>query len=119
MEIVSGCPTTDGNDYTDSLRWTALMSGEVKMDICANTGIHSSETAIKMLLAGAKAFEVASLPIKEGFGSITRLNNEIKAWMERHNFNSISDFCGRLAQEESSDGYKWERTQFLKIISRD
>ena len=119
MEIVSGCPTTDGNDYTDSLRWTALMSGEVKMDICANTGIHSSETAIKMLLAGAKAFEVASLPIKEGFCSITRLNNEMKAWMERHNFNSISDFCGRLAQEESSDGYKWERTQFLKIISRD
>lgn len=119
MEIVPGCPTTDGNDYTDSLRWTALMSGEVKMDICANTGIHNSSTAIKMLLAGAKAFEVASLPIKEGFGSITSLNNEIKAWMERHNFDSISDFCGRLAQEESEDGYKWERTQFLKIISRD
>ena len=119
MEIVSGCPTTDGNDSFDTLRWTALMSGEVKMDICANTGIHTSETAIKMLLAGAKAFEVASLPIKEGFGSITRLNNGIKAWMEAHNFNSISDFCGRLAQEESSEGYKWERTQFLKIISRD
>ena len=73
----------------------------------------------KSWVAGAKAFEVASLPIKEGFGSITRLNNEIKAWMERHNFDSISDFCGRLAQEESEDGYKWERTQFLKIISRD
>lgn len=119
MEIVSGCPTTDGNDYLESLRWTALMSGEVRMDICSNTGIHNSETAIKMLLAGAKAFEVASLPIKEGFGSITRLNNEIKAWMEKHNFEKISDFCGKLAQEGNEEGYKWERTQFLKIISRD
>ena len=93
-------------------------SGEVKMDICANTGIHSSETAIKMLLAGAKAVEIASLPIKEGFGSITRMNNGIKEWMERHGFEHISDFCGHLAQESNEEGYKWERTQFLKTINK-
>lgn len=119
LEIVGGTPTTNGSEYTDSLRWTTLMSGEVKMDIAANTGIHNGETAIKMLLAGAKAVEVASLPIKEGFGSITRMNNEIKAWMEKHGYERISDFCGKLAQENNDEGYKWERTQFLKIISRE
>ena len=118
MAIVGGTPTTNGSEYADSLRWTALMSGEVKMDICANTGIHSSETAIKMLLAGAKAVEIASLPIKEGFGAITRMNNGIKEWMERHGFEHISDFCGHLAQESNEEGYKWERTQFLKTINK-
>ena len=118
MEIVGGTPTTNGTEYADALRWTALMSGEVRMDIAANTGIHSGETAVKMLLAGAKAVEIASLPIKEGFGSITRMNNDIKAWMERQGFEKISDFCGKLAQENNDEGYKWERTQFLKIISR-
>lgn len=118
LEIIGGTPTTTGTEYSDALRWTALMSGEVKMDICSNTGIHSGETAVKMLLAGAKAVEVASCPINEGFGAITRINNEIAAWMEKKGFEKISDFCGRLAQETNEEGYKWERTQFLKLISK-
>ena len=46
------------------------------------------------------------------------MNNGIKEWMERHGFEHISDFCGHLAQESNEEGYKWERTQFLKTINK-
>ena len=44
------------------------------------------------------------------------MNEDIEAWMKRHGFSSVNDFKGRLAQEKSEEGYKWERTQFLKTI---
>lgn len=116
MKIVYGSSLSSGYEYGNALRWTALMSGEVKMDICANTGIHSGTTAIKMLLAGAKAVEVATVALKEGVGSITKMNEVISSWMDEHNYSSISEFCGVVAQERNQEGYRWERTQFLNVI---
>ncbi|MBQ0072238.1 MAG: dihydroorotate oxidase, partial [Spirochaetales bacterium] len=119
MTISNGSAISAGTEYTNSLRWTALMAGEVKMDICANTGIHSAETVIKMLLAGAKAVEVCSVIMKNGYEVIGKMNEEILAWMEAKQFSSVSDFCGKLAQEKNAEGYKWERTQFLNLIGGD
>ncbi len=116
LSFVPGPILSDKNDYTDSLRWIALMSGEVKMDLCANTGIHSAETAIKMLLAGAKCVEVCSVVIEKGYDSITKINEGIATWLDKHGFETIFDIVGKLAQEMSDDGYEWERTQFLRTI---
>ena len=117
MSFINGIPTSSPNDYGEALRWIGLMSGEVKMDLAGNTGIYSGETAIKMLLAGAKAVEVCSVVIKDGFSAITKINRDIESWMERKNFADIASFCGKLAEERNSEGYKWERTQFLKTIN--
>ena len=48
-------PLSGADEYAESLRWIALMSNEVKCDLAASTGVHSGETAIKLLLAGAAA----------------------------------------------------------------
>ena len=116
LEFVSGPMLSDYNDYTDTLRWIGLSSGELRMDLCANTGIHSGETAVKMLLAGAKAVEICSVVSLQGYEAISRINNEISTWMDGKGYKDISSFNGLLAQEKNSDGYKWERTQFLKTI---
>lgn len=116
LSFVPGPMLSDGKDYSDTLRWVALMSGEVQMDICANTGIHSAETAIKMLLSGAKSVEICSAVIKNGYEAISEMNSGILSWMEKNGYNTISDFAGKLAQERNKEGYKWERTQFLKTI---
>lgn len=115
-KIVFGSPLTSGNEYGNALRYVALMSGECKLDIASNTGIHSSSTIIKMLLSGSKAVEVQSVVIKNGFGVIDKMNKEISIWMEKNGYSSIDEFRGMLAQEESTDGYLWERNQFTHLI---
>ena len=117
LEFTSGSPTSSADEYGEALRWIGLMSGETRMDYCGNTGIHSGESVVKMLLAGAKAVEVCSAVIKEGFGAIGRMNSFLEEWMKKHGYSSLSDFTGLLAQENRKDGYNWERTQFLKTIS--
>ena len=117
MTFSQGSPSSSPDEYGEALRWIGLMSGEVKMDLAGNTGIHSGETVVKMILAGAPACEICTSVIRNGFSAITSMNDAIEAWMGRHGFSSINDFRGRLAQEKSEEGYKWERTQFLKTIS--
>ena len=52
------------------LRWIAMLSHQVKCDLAASTGIHDGHAAIKQLLVGAKAVEVASVLYKKGFKEI-------------------------------------------------
>ena len=117
LEMTSGSPVSQSDEYGEALRWIGLMSGECGIDFCGNTGIHSGESVVKMLLAGAKAVEICSAIVKNGFGVIGEMNAFLESWMGKHGYSSTSDFIGILAEERRKDGYNWERTQFLKTIS--
>ncbi len=118
LEISSASPVSSKDEYAEALRWIGLMSGEVKADFAGNTGIHNGETTVKMLLSGAKAVEICTAVVQHGFGVIGEINSFVEDWMKRHNYASTSDFIGLLSQEHIQDGWKWERTQFLKTIGQ-
>ncbi len=116
LTFVPGPELSSPKEYSGALRWIALLSGEVDMDLCGNTGIHDGETVVKMLLAGAKAVEVCTAIIKHGAEVITQMNEFVSDWMDKKGYESLDQFIGKLAQERNSEGYKWERTQFLNMI---
>ena len=103
------------NDYILPLRWTGILSGITSCDIAATTGIHSSQTALKFILAGASAVQIASAIYHEGPSLISRMNQEISDWMDQKGFESLSDFQGSLCQKTSSV-QAWERVQFMKYF---
>ena len=117
LEFTASSPSSSPDEYGEALRWIGLMSGEVKMDLCGNTGIHDGNTVVKMILAGAPAVEICTAIVKKGFSVIGEMNSFIEDWMKRHGYSSINEFKGLLAQEKTGEGYKWERTQFLKTIN--
>lgn len=102
-------------DYSETLRWTAIMSSVVKADICSSTGIRDSSTVIKMLLAGAKATQISSAIYTSGYGLIKTILTDVENWMDRHNFETIDKFRGKLSYDKISDPQQWERAQFMKI----
>lgn len=116
MTLVPAQMLSSKDEYALSLRWTALMSEEVRYDICASTGIYSGSTVIKQLLAGAKAVQLCSVLLKQGLGSVANIEAELVQWMDSHAYSSIADFNGKLAQERMSDPAKWERVQYMKSI---
>ena len=116
LAFTSSNPVSGKDEYAEALRWIGLMSGEIKADMCGNTGIHDGETVVKMLLSGAKAVEVCTAVIQQGFSVIGKINAFLEDWMKRHGYSSIKDFSGLLSQEHVENGWMWERTQFLKTI---
>lgn len=116
LEIKGGNPLSDSNDFFETLRWVSLMSKELRLDLCANTGIHTSSTIIKMILAGASSVELCSVLMRSGLGVIDTFLKEISEWMDKKGFNTIEEFKGKLAQEAIVDPTVWERTQYVKSI---
>lgn len=101
----------------NTLQWVSILSGRVNSSIIASTGAHSPEAIIKLLLAGANSIQVASVLYKDGIRYIKKLNEGIKAWMEKHGFDNIESFKGKMSQANSEHPALYERVQFMKYHS--
>ncbi len=105
------------SEYSHTLRWVALLSGRLKCDISASTGIHNRETVIKQILAGADTVQMVSVFYKHHFEILPQILTGLGYWMEQHKFNTISDFKGLLSQKNVNNPAVYERVQFLRLFS--
>jgi dihydroorotate dehydrogenase (fumarate) len=117
LKISSSNIFSNADEYSQTLRWIALLSGNMGCDIAASSGIHKTDTVIKMLLAGAKTVQISSVLYKSGFGVIEKMITELEAWMNKYNFKSIDEFSGKLNHSSISDKASYERVQFMKLYS--
>lgn len=116
MKLAPSMVFSSDSEYLLPLRWTALMSGRINIDISASTGIHTGIEAIKMLLAGAKTVQVVSAIYKHGPSVLTKMIEDIEKWMESKRFNSIDDFRGLANNAKVHDPAFLERIQFMKYF---
>ena len=116
--IVAAAPFSEPSDLSDTLRWTAIVSGALpEMPIAASTGVHSWQDAVKCILAGASAVQLCSTLYKNGAKVLPEMIAQMGEWMERTKYESISEFRGRLSFSNAEDASMYERTQFMKYIS--
>jgi dihydroorotate dehydrogenase (fumarate) len=104
------------DEISRPLQWIALISGNIKADIAASTGVHDAEGVIKMLLVGANAVQMCSALNKNKIGYIQKVADGLSDWMERHKFNKIEDFRGILSSKAIEKPEIYERSQYIKAI---
>jgi len=103
--------------FSHALRWTALLSGKLNLDIAASGNIRTADDMIKMLLAGASAVQIASVLYKEGFGKIKHLLSGLESWMTKSKFSTIAQFKGKLNQQHDPQSETFLRAQYIKTIA--
>jgi len=105
-------------DIRHSLRWVGIISSKVeKIDIAASTGVHDGKGVVKQLLAGAEAVQICSTLYKNGFGQIRNIVEELKQWMNKHSFDSIEEFRGKMSYKKIENPLIYERSQFMRYFS--
>ncbi len=102
--------------YKLALRYAGLLSGEVKTDIIANTGIYSGKDILKLILAGANNVQVVSTLYKNGVSHITAMLKEMADWMDVKGYNSLDDFRGKLSRKNLTHPYIYKRAQYIDIL---
>ncbi len=117
LQISASNMFSNDSEYTSTLRWIAILSGRVKCDIAASTGIHNHQTVIKQLLAGADAVQMTSVFYKLHFDVLPGIISGLETWMTQHNFARISDFKGLLSRKNIRNPASYERVQFLRLFS--
>jgi len=117
IEINASNMFSADSEYSHTLRWVALLSGRVKCDIAASTGIHNHETVIKQLLAGADAVQMVSVFYRKHFDVLPGIIKGLETWMKEHHFNAIADFKGLVSHTNVHNPASYERVQFIRQYS--
>jgi len=100
------------------LRWIAILYGRLKCSLAATSGIHRAPDVLKMLMAGADVTMLCSTLIRHGVGHIKIIESELVAWMEEHEYESVTQLKGSLSQKNCPAPSAFERAQYMRAISK-
>ncbi len=115
-KIVAADMLSTPQEMALSLQWIALLSGELKCDFSASTGIHDATGVIKQLLVGAKTVQLCSVLFRNKMDYLQKILTELQEWMQRHDHGSVRDFRGMLAQENIARPELYERSQYIRAL---
>ncbi|MDD3636806.1 MAG: dihydroorotate dehydrogenase-like protein [Bacteroidales bacterium] len=101
-----------------ALRFAGLLYDQVKASVCASQGVFTGADVIKMILAGADTVQVVSTIYKNGPKQITKMLQEMEAWMATRQYNSLDDFRGKLSRAKLKDPFTYKRAQYVDILMK-
>lgn len=99
------------------LRWIAILYGRVRCSLAATSGIHTAYDALKMLMAGADVTMLCSVLLRKGMAHLAIIEQEMKRWLEEHEYESLAQLKGSMSQCKCPDPAAFERAQYMRIIS--
>jgi dihydroorotate dehydrogenase (fumarate) len=99
------------------LRWIAILFGRIEADLAATSGIHTGQDVLKMLMVGAKATMLCSVLLKHGVERIGLIEQELKQWLEEHEYESVRQLRGSMSQAHCPDPSAFERAQYMRALT--
>ncbi|MBK6689727.1 MAG: dihydroorotate dehydrogenase-like protein [Deltaproteobacteria bacterium] len=98
------------------LRWLAAVYGHTKADLAATGGVQSGRDALKALMAGANAVQLATAILHHGPAHLGKVLAEVKEFGETHEYESISQMIGSLSLARCPDPAAYERANYVKTL---
>jgi dihydroorotate dehydrogenase (fumarate) len=116
LEVTPRLVLSDSNDVRLPLRWVAILYGHVKADLAITSGIHTSQDVIKGLMAGAKVTMMASELLQNGVRRIAQVLNEVAAWLNEREYESVMQLIGAMSQKHCAEPAAFERANYMKML---
>jgi dihydroorotate dehydrogenase (fumarate) len=116
LEVVPRLNLSDSSELLLRLRWLAIISGHVKASLAASGGVHTAPDAIKAVMAGAHAVQIVSALLQKGPRHLKVLREEMGAWLERHEYDSLAQALGSMSHEHTPNPQALERANYMKIL---
>ncbi|MFZ0396402.1 MAG: dihydroorotate dehydrogenase-like protein [Terracidiphilus sp.] len=99
------------------LHWTAILYGRTNVDIGVTGGVHSAEDVLKAIMAGGSVAMVCSALHIHGIDHIGRVLADLRYWLERHEYESLSGMRGCLSRRNVPDTSPFDRGNYIKTLS--
>jgi len=116
LEVEPTLHLSDSSELLLRLRWLAILYGNVKASLAVSGGVHTPADAIKALMAGASAVQLVSALLKNGPDYLARIREGVKAWMEEHEYESITQMIGSISLQKCSNPAAFERANYMRVL---
>ncbi|HSO48996.1 MAG TPA: dihydroorotate dehydrogenase-like protein, partial [Acidimicrobiia bacterium] len=117
LEVTPNLQLSTSSELRLVLRWLAILSGRVDVDLAATTGVHVGEDAVKAVLAGADVVMMASALLRAGPKALTTVQVGLQTWLEENDYESVAQARGSLRQRAVSDPSAFERSNYMKTLT--
>jgi dihydroorotate dehydrogenase (fumarate) len=117
LEVVPNLILSTPYELLLRLHWVAILYGHVKADLAVTGGVHSAKDVLKAMMAGARVAMMTSALLKHGIQHLTGVRDELLAWMEEHEYESIRQMQGSMSQRAVADPAAFVRANYVKVLS--
>ncbi len=117
LEVTPNLELSTSQELRLPLRWIAILHGRIHADFAITGGVHSAHDIIKAMMAGANVAMMASGLLAHGPRLITDILAALRAWMDEHEYESITQMRGSMSQSAVSEPAAFERANYMKVLN--
>lgn len=117
LEVVPNLQLSAHEELRLRLRWVAILYGHIGCDMAVTGGVHEAPDVLKSMMAGAKVAMMTSAILRNGIDHFRIVLNEVVAWMEENEYESIEQMQGSMSQRNVAEPAAFERANYLKVLS--
>ncbi|MDQ1502180.1 MAG: hypothetical protein QOI86_5520 [Actinomycetota bacterium] len=118
LEVLPQVELSQPSELRLPLRWLAILhpifSG--RASLAATTGIHSGGDVAKALLVGADVAMMTSAVLRHGPEHIVEVEASLRAWMDRHGYESVAELRGSVSHASTADPAAFERAHYRRTL---
>ncbi|MGB9857486.1 MAG: 4Fe-4S binding protein [Dictyoglomaceae bacterium] len=101
------------------IRWIATSRPHLKISIAGSGGVGSGEDMAKYILSGADVVQVCSIVYLMGYEIISKIIDELKRFMEKKNYNNLSEFRGKVSGRAILGNNEIDRRHLYKAYIKE
>ncbi|HTM48069.1 MAG TPA: dihydroorotate dehydrogenase-like protein [Bryobacteraceae bacterium] len=116
LDLVPSLQLSTPQELLLRLHWTAILFGRLNADIAVTGGVHSAVDIVKCMLAGARVAMTTSALLRHGIGHAGRLLEDLRDWLEQHEYESVRQMQGAMSARRVSDRNAFERANYMKVL---
>jgi dihydroorotate dehydrogenase (fumarate) len=117
LEVTPSLTLSSSYELLLRLTWVALLFRRVDTDFAVTGGVHTARDVLKAMMAGANVAMLTSALLQHGIGHLGKVRHDLLAWMDEHEYTSISEMRGSLSQRAVRNPEAYERANYLRVLS--
>ena len=117
LEVTPRLTLSSPHEVLVRLHWVAILYGHVSADLAVTGGVHSSAEVLKSMMAGARVAMLTSALLQHGIVHLAQVRQDLVAWMEEHEYASITDMQGSMSYRSVAEPAAFERANYMKVLS--
>ena len=116
LDVSTTLKLSDPYELRLRLRWLAILSASLRLDLSASGGVHSGLDAIKAIMAGATTVQMVSALLRNGPGHFRAIADFVSQWLEEHEYTGLDQLRGSMNLKTCPHPAAFERANYMKIL---
>lgn len=117
LEVVPTLELSTSAELLLRTRWLAILHSHITTPMVASGGVHTTQDALKALMAGATGVQMVSALLRHGPERLREVVEGISAWMDEHEYESLAQLRGSMSLMRCANPQAFERANYMRVLA--